>query len=439
MERQDFRKFRHGWSKRLGNRIFPERQVFLRTAGRVSFVRISPLFQVFVVALIAVTVGWMAFTSVDYFLHGRILAAKDNQIANARLAYHSLLAEVAEYQKKFTIAVRDLEENHSLMLSLVEQNTTLQQNLQTVENQLQTTRADRQMVASARHNLKIQLNSIEDKMRSLASHNFLLRGDLDNVETGLESALAERNMALFEGNRMRRKINELQIRLSNLQTTQIEAVQRLSGRAASEIEAIERVVGIAGIKTAQLLGTGNGLPKGQGGPFIAVQRDDSPANRLKADLANLHLRLDHWGKLEDMVRRLPLSSPLKYYSITSRFGKRRDPFNKKWASHYGVDMGAVFRSSVYATAPGEVTYVGWKGKYGRLIEIDHGAGIKTRYAHLHKTLVKKGQVIGYREKIALVGSTGRSTGAHLHYEVVFKGKPRNPMKFIKAGLHVLQE
>ncbi len=86
-----------------------------------------------------------------------------------------------------------------------------------------------------------------------------------------------------------------------------------------------------------------------------------------------------------------------------------------------------------------VTSVGWKGKYGKVIEIDHGAGLKTRYGHLHKILVEKGRHLKFRDKIGLLGSTGRSTGAHVHYEILFKGKAKNPMKFIKAGRHVFQE
>ncbi|MFQ5765541.1 MAG: M23 family metallopeptidase, partial [Rhodospirillales bacterium] len=104
-----------------------------------------------------------------------------------------------------------------------------------------------------------------------------------------------------------------------------------------------------------------------------------------------------------------------------------------------IDLGGPFKSSVYATAPGVVTYAGWKGKYGKLVEIDHGAGLKTRYGHLHKFFVKKGQKVNFHKKIGLLGSTGRSTGAHLHYEVVFKGRAKNPMKFIRAGKYVFQE
>ena len=86
-----------------------------------------------------------------------------------------------------------------------------------------------------------------------------------------------------------------------------------------------------------------------------------------------------------------------------------------------------------------MTFAGWKGRYGNFVEIDHGSGIKTRYGHLHKVFVKKGQKVEFFDKIALLGNTGRSTGPHLHYEVLFKGKHLDPAKFIKAGRHVFQE
>ena len=118
------------------------------------------------------------------------------------------------------------------------------------------------------------------------------------------------------------------------------------------------------------------------------------------------------------ARPRPLSPPLDQYSVSSHFGKRRDPINRRWAMHYGIDLGGVLRTSVYATAPGVVRYAGRKGKYGRLVEINHGKGFRTRYGHLHKILVKRGQKVDYRTKIGLLGNSGRSTGTHLHYEII---------------------
>ena len=107
--------------------------------------------------------------------------------------------------------------------------------------------------------------------------------------------------------------------------------------------------------------------------------------------------------------------------------------------HYGLDFGSTPRAPIYVTAPGTVSFAGWKGNFGKMIEVDHGAGIKTRYAHLSKITVKKGQTIAFGDKIGVIGSTGRSTGNHLHYEILFRDKALDPMQFIKAGRYVFKE
>ncbi len=420
-------------------RLFPDRQLHLRTEGRVSFFRLSHGLQLTILALFLVTGAWMTFASVSYMLHDKVLAAKDARIVSAHLAYRSLLGEVALYQNKFTGITRDLEENHAMMLGLVEQNAALQQNLKSVAIQLSSTEKEKKFVISARKNLKEQLAEIDSKMSSLSNRNYTLKDSLDSTELDLQTAMAERNKALFESTRMRRHIKSLEGRLVDLQKTEEESVKQLTNRTTDYIDTLKKVIKFTGLKVNRLLAADNSLPRGQGGPFIEVKPDDLPANRLKANLSNLHSYLQQSAGLQGIMAKLPLSAPMNSFYITSGFGKRRDPINKRWAAHYGVDLGNVFKSSVYATAPGVVTYSGWKGKYGKLVEVSHGAGIKTRFGHLHKILVKKGQKIKFREKIGLMGSTGRSTGAHLHYEVLFKNRYKNPMKFIKAGRYVFQK
>ena len=423
---------------KMSRHLFPDRQLHLRTAGRTSFFRLSHGLQLTILALFLVTAAWMTFSSVSYMLHDKVLAAKDAQIAGAHLAYRSLLGEVAEYQHKFTGITRDLEENHAMMLSLVEKNASLQQNLKSVANQLNSTEKEKSLVIGAREELKIQLAEIDNKMSSLSSRNYTLKYSLNSTEFDLQTALAERNKALFESTRMRRNIRNLEVRLVDLQKAEEDSVKKLTDRTTDYIDTMVKVIKFTGLKVNRLLAADNSLPRGQGGPFIEVKPDDLPANRLKANLSNLDSYLRQSAGLQNIMAKLPLTAPMNSFYITSGFGKRRDPINKRWAAHYGVDLGNVFKSSVYATAPGVVTYSGWKGKYGRLVEVSHGAGIKTRFGHLHKILVKKGQKIKFREKIGLMGSTGRSTGAHLHYEVLFKNRYKNPMKFIKAGRHVFQ-
>ncbi|MFB0922274.1 MAG: M23 family metallopeptidase, partial [Alphaproteobacteria bacterium] len=95
--------------------------------------------------------------------------------------------------------------------------------------------------------------------------------------------------------------------------------------------------------------------------------------------------------------------------------------------------------SVHVTSPGVVTFVGWKGGFGKFVEVDHGLGIRTRYAHLSNIYVKRGQTLEFREKVGQIGSTGRSSGEHLHYEVIVDGRSQDPSSFIKAGQYVFKK
>lgn len=437
------RNLQDSWRESLSrfwDRVFAERQILLRSEGRVSVTWFSRRAQTFVLAAFMSVAGWTIFSTVSYVLHDEVLASKDNQITHARIAYRSLINEVGEYRKKVGALANELEGNRGVMLRLVGRNATLKENLKYVEGRLNSTENDRARVLAARARVKRQLKEVHNKIQALSNRNLALRDNLGTIESDLQTALLERNKALFDSTRMRRHITELESRLDDLQESELETVQRLTNRTIAQIDTLEKVVALTGLNVDHLLAADNRKARrGQGGPFIEATPDVLPAGRLKADLTNLESHLQRSEALQVVMSKLPLMAPLNSYYVTSRFGKRRDPINKRWGAHYGLDLGSPFKAPVYVTAPGVVTYVGWKGKYGKFIEVDHGAGIKTRYGHLHKTFVKKGQKLKYREKIGLLGSTGRSTGAHLHYEVLFKNKARNPTRFLKAGRHVFQE
>ena len=155
-------------------------------------------------------------------------------------------------------------------------------------------------------------------------------------------------------------------------------------------------------------------------------------------MLNVDSKLGRWTALRQVLGTMPLMDQLDFYHLASKFVLRLDPIKKKRAMHYGVDLAGWTGAPVYSTAPGKVVFAGRKGRYGKMVEIDHGLGLRTRYAHLRKIMVKRGQQIVHRQKIGLLGSTGRSTGPHVHYEVRFEGKPLNPRKFIMAGRYVFK-
>jgi murein DD-endopeptidase MepM/ murein hydrolase activator NlpD len=148
------------------------------------------------------------------------------------------------------------------------------------------------------------------------------------------------------------------------------------------------------------------------------------------------------GKLRDVVNSLnavPLISPTELGNVSSGFGSRIDPFNEQTAFHSGIDFSGPKGSDVRATAPGVVVFAGARGDYGNTVEVDHGYGIRTRYGHLSKIVAQLGSPVDKGTVIGRLGSTGRSTGPHVHYEVWYDDAVRDPGRFIKAGHDVLKE
>jgi murein DD-endopeptidase MepM/ murein hydrolase activator NlpD len=169
-----------------------------------------------------------------------------------------------------------------------------------------------------------------------------------------------------------------------------------------------------------------------GGPLVDID-DNADPETFRSSVDLIAGEVDRFGAIRRMATQLPLSRPFADAMITSGFGARLDPFLGRPALHTGVDFRAVSGSPARATAGGTVIIAGYTGGYGNMVEIDHGNGITTRYGHLSEIDVTVGQVVAKDAVIGHTGSTGRSTGPHLHYEVRVDGAPIDPMTFINAG------
>ncbi len=152
--------------------------------------------------------------------------------------------------------------------------------------------------------------------------------------------------------------------------------------------------------------------------------------RSRALQDKLGISLDFFHDAELLLRNTPSVRPVDTRWITSRFGRRQDPINGQLVMHKGIDIGGYIGLAILAPADGQVIATGYRGGYGRTVVLDHGYGIQTHFAHLSKWLVKRGQKVLRGTQIAEMGSTGKSTGPHLHYEVRRYGEPIDPMNFI---------
>ena len=212
--------------------------------------------------------------------------------------------------------------------------------------------------------------------------------------------------------------------LRTIESEQITRVSSLADDAYLTADQIFSVLGEAGLPVDAGFGKA-----AMGGPLVAI--DTAPMFDTK--VKELDLALNRLDAVRKEAARLPISNPAPGRAISSTFGVRKDPFLGTPALHSGMDFSAPTGFPAKATAAGTVARAGWNGGYGRLVEIDHGNGLSTRFAHLSRIDVVEGRKVERGDIVGVVGSSGRSTGPHMHYEIRRDGEAVDPLRFIKVG------
>lgn len=211
----------------------------------------------------------------------------------------------------------------------------------------------------------------------------------------------------------------------------VENLTRYADRRSKRDEAALRKLGLDPRKVLASMQTA------QGGPLekLSTSSDGSTDPRFE----RLGLSLARMDALEDGLDGVPQVMPADSGMITSGFGYRSDPFTGGGAFHPGLDFRGAYGSPIHAAAGGVISFVGQIRGYGNVVEISHGNGLLTRYAHMSKTMATVGQRVAAGDVIGKIGSTGRSTGPHLHFEVRINGRAVNPRPFLENAPHVLEE
>jgi murein DD-endopeptidase MepM/ murein hydrolase activator NlpD len=247
----------------------------------------------------------------------------------------------------------------------------------------------------------------------------------DDIITGtLFRGAVPENAAEEEDVRVRPLLRDVQSSLNEAEARQSEILDALDAATDSEAEKLSEAFAPLGLTVEE---PRSGEP--QGGPFIPA-----PELHFVERAAVLARSLDSLAALRDAAEAMPVRAPLADASrISSGYGYRIDPFLSRRALHSGMDFVAGTGTEVRATGPGEVVSAGWSGGYGKLVEVRHSNGVTTRYGHLSRILVSAGDRVAAGDRIGLVGSTGRSTGPHLHYETRRNGEAVNPAPYLAAG------
>lgn len=248
----------------------------------------------------------------------------------------------------------------------------------------------------------------------------------------------EGNVKLFD------RLHLLESKLEEEKFSKKQFMNEIHQLTRRKIKALEKAVEITGMKgkisaltvdrVQRFATTHEDTLEPQGGPYVAYG-DGINDQLTEADVLSEVTYLAH---MVDSMEAVPLAHPMPYGRFTSGFGRRVDPFRRGLATHTGVDYAGPVGSEAKVTAGGKVIYASYNGAYGRMIDVDHGNGFVTRYGHLNKIIVRRGMRVNKGQVLGIQGSSGRSTGNHLHYEIRYNGAPINPLPFIKAGQHVFQ-
>lgn len=393
-------------------RCFPERQIYLRSGGEVSYHTLKTRTQVACAILAALVSFWCLLTLFNLIWGNNPLRTPAQQNRLVKAEYQRLLEDaearyddaqlqLTQQQESFERAARSFQEKHAALSQLASQ-----ANADITPSLIETANYSKGQVLVA--------PTARDPFPRVARNPALHFAGL-NTGTNLDQPM------------------------ENLGRNQNALLVAAEINTHDKIEANRAIIRATDLSIDRVLNAGLA---GKGGPLVEIEEQaSSDKSGIKDDarILNIRARTEEARRLDEAMKAIPLGVPVASdYYRTSSYGRRTDPFTKRPAQHRGLDLASFRMAPIVATADGTVKFVGVKGGYGRVVEIDHGYGFVTRYAHMAKTYVKRGQKLKRGDKIGGMGSTGRSTSTHLHYEVRFQGQYQNPDKFLKAGRYVQQ-
>lgn len=428
-------------------RAIPSRQLLIKTNGRTRFVNLKSSTQIGFFVIISCIVAWsiisVAIVAMDSLGAGnfREQALRDQENYQSRLMS---LADERDFQfdvsrraqSKFEEALSHISFLQMALMDGEVERKELTAALFLLKNKLNTSRLEEKV---AKRNL-IELKQVTNSdIPEESSPNFLRDADSEK-EALLAKVLSEtaedRDTLEDEAYNARLSVKRVEREMKLIEQRNEQIFRLIEEALSVSVGPLDKMFRSAGVNPESLIKTIRQGYSGYGGYDLSYMDDDGETafgiydkNLDKA--SRILENLDELNLYRIAVEKYPFYHPIQTANrFTSGFGPR-------WGRmHNGTDFAAPHGTPIRSTADGIVTYVGWQSAYGRLIKIKHDFGLETRYAHLSKFRVKKGQRVSRGHHIGDMGNTGRSTGTHLHYEIRIGGKAINPMKFIKAAQNV---
>ena len=383
--------------------FFSEKEFIIRANGRTKVFKISPRIQWIVFISMLCFACWGTYSYQLYSISDRIISYQERKLDETRDAYVDLMSDFVTV--------------HNNISGMVE-------NINSTEN----SHIDEYLK-------KAQV--IEEKIRQItAKEDWINEENLDS-KNALKEALIKKDIAIEEKKLLEQKVKHLEEMIKSLQDIEVELLKKVETISNKEIDNMKSSITTIN-KEIKKRGKyfnplANSKKDNKGGVYIPDNLAISSNQVLSIQTTKTFDSLEDNMYYKEILKKIPLGKPVWSYWLSSPFGKRKDPFNSKSARHKGVDLASNKGNKIKTMADGRVTKSGTGTGYGKVVEIDHGNGFKTKYAHMNAIYVKKDEIVKQGQAIGEVGNTGRSTGPHLHYEILYEGTPLDPMVFIKAN------
>tara|TARA_B100001142_G_scaffold103128_1_gene105188 strand:- start:573 stop:1769 length:1197 start_codon:yes stop_codon:yes gene_type:complete len=341
--------------------------------------------------------------------------------------------ESIDSQNRFNTALDQISVMQSTLLGSEDTRRELERGINVIHGTLRRAMNEREELRTELRLLQKKINPEAGALPE-AVNIAEISETMEYMNQTLEEISIQRDEAAQTANLAKESMENLELEMQFFEEKSDQIFRQLEDALTISVEPLDKMFRTAGLSTKRLLDQVKRGYSGQGGALSPILFQSTVLESLdpRVDRANnIISQLDKLNVYRIAIEKTPFDIPVKEtYRFTSGFGPR-------WGEmHRGIDLAARSRAPIYATADGVVTRAGWNGGYGRVVYIKHPFGIETRYAHLARIRVKKGQSVSRGQKIGDMGNSGRSTGTHLHYEVRVGGKAVNPMIFIKAGRNV---
>jgi murein DD-endopeptidase MepM/ murein hydrolase activator NlpD len=399
-------------------------------AGRQ--VRIGPIAFWIVVGTLVVMAVWSIATGTYFAFREDVLTRLIGRQAQMQFAYEDRIAELrAQVDRITSRQLLDQEQFEQRLKSLLQRQATIEQRTDALSGDMLTTGSigptHRAPPAQAPVDKEVKPSPINDTVILVAPPDREARLESRELPASATRLAARSNPGGFEG-----VLARVSASLDKVAQRQTTALTDLEERIDSKARRISSVLGDLGVDVAKTHAN-----SAVGGPFVPVKPPNPGASAFDRQLYRINLARAHIDRYKHTLLAVPVRKPVSgEVDMSSPFGIRTDPFLGRPAMHTGIDLRGETGEAVHATANGKVSVAGREGGYGNMVEIDHGNGFSTRYGHLSEIDVKIGQEVRIGQVIGKIGSTGRSTGPHLHYETRTNNEPVNPQKFLRAGLRL---